>query len=219
MGSRLRCLATVTFGYLLGAIPSADVVTRLAAGPDLRTAGSGNPGAANAAAVLGARYGFAVLATDIAKGATAGRLGLAMAGPTGAQLAATSAVVGHCYPVWSGFRGGKGVATSVGQVLATFPIYFPIDAAVAVATAASPRWKGRAFASTGVASIVWVIASFLWWRRQWPTAWGPRPTMALPLGAVVSSVVILDRFRQTAQSSAEQDPGNELASDLVDQDR
>lgn len=196
----LRHLAAPVLGYLLGAIPSAVVAARLAGGPDLRSAGSGNPGAANAAAVLGPRYGLSVLAVDVAKGAAAGRAGFALAGPLGAQVASTSAVVGHCHPVWSGFRGGKGVATSVGQVLSTLPAYFPFDAAVAVATAASPRWKQRAFAATGGASLVWVLASLLWWRRGWPTGSGIPATGALPVGAVVSSAVILNRFRVAARS-------------------
>lgn len=202
LASWLRCLAPPVAGYLLGTVPSADLAASVAGGPDLRDTGSGNPGAANAVAVLGPRFGLAVLVADIAKGAAAGRLGRSLNGPAGADLAATAAVVGHCHPVWSGFRGGKGVATSVGQVLATFPVYFPIDAAVAIATSASPRWRQRAFAGTGVASLVWVGATTLWWRRRWPTAPGRPATVTLPLGALVSTVVILNRFRAAAASSA-----------------
>lgn len=181
-------------GYVIGTLPSADLASRLAGGPDLRAAGSGNPGATNAANLLGAKIGLGVLALDIAKGALAGRLGQRWAGPVGAQIASTAAVTGHCYPVWNGFRGGKGVATSVGQVLATFPAYFPIDTAVAVATAAVPAWKQRAFAATSVSSVVWIAASAMWWRRSMWNAWGPDPTAALPLGAAASSAIIFRRF-------------------------
>ncbi len=196
----MRPFLAAGIGYLLGTIPSADVAARVAGGGDLRASGSGNPGAANAAAELGPSFGLAVLACDIAKGATAANVGRGLAAATGmspaalAQVGSVASVVGHCYPVWNGFRGGKGVATSVGQVLATFPVYFPIDAAVAIATAASPVWKQRAFGATATASAVWVLSAALWANRQWPNAWGPRPTAALPVGAIVSSAVIIGRF-------------------------
>lgn len=189
-----RTLAAAAAGYVLGTVPSADLVSRAVGGLDPRAAGSGNPGAANIASVIGPAAGLAVLAVDIGKGATAGRVGRRLAGPLGADLAATAAVVGHCYPVWNGFRGGKGVATSVGQVLATFPAYFPIDVAVAVATAAIPQWKQRAFAASTVSSVAWTAGSHLWWRRQLPNFWGGPPTWSLPAGAFVSSLVIRRRF-------------------------
>ena len=80
-------------GYLLGTIPTADLVGRRLGGPDLRRAGSGNPGAANAAAVLGPTAGLAILVGDVTKGAVAARLGLRLGGPAGAQIAASAAVV------------------------------------------------------------------------------------------------------------------------------
>ena len=119
----LRLAAAAVGGYLAGTLPSADIAARLATGgaTDLREAGSGNPGAANAIGVLGAKWGYGVMAADIAKGAVACGVGRRVAGPTGAHVGGTAAVVGHCYPVWNGFRGGKGVAPSVGQCVATFP--------------------------------------------------------------------------------------------------
>lgn len=194
MGSLFRLASAAAVGYLLGSVPSADVAARLAGGPDLRSTGSRNPGAANAAQVLGPRYGLVVLAVDITKGATAAAGGRTISGPLAAQVAASSAVIGHCFPPWSGFRGGKGVATGVGQVLATFPAYFPIDLTVAVATFASPRWKQRSFAATAAACGLWVLTAALWWRKAWPTGWGVRADASLPIGAAVSSAVILSRF-------------------------
>lgn len=191
-------------GYLAGTLPSADVAARLATGgtSDLRSAGSGNPGAANAITQLGPRWGYAVLAADVAKGAAAASVGRAVAGGTGSHLAGTAAVVGHCFPVWSGLRGGKGVAASAGQCLATFPAYTPIDLGVAAVTAISPWWKRRAFATTATASVAWVGAAVLWWRYRWPNAWGPSPTAALPVAAAASSAVILYRFATTPSSPA-----------------
>lgn len=192
--SALGLVAATTTGYLLGTVPSADVAARLASGgaTDLREAGSGNPGAVNAMAVLGAGWGYAVLAGDVGKGAVACTLGRAFAGSAGAHTAGSAAVVGHCFPVWNGFRGGKGVAASAGQCLATFPAYFPIDLGVAWATA---RWRRQAAATTAIASAAWVVGGLVWWRRGWPNGWGPRPGPGLPLAAAVSSAVILSRFR------------------------
>jgi glycerol-3-phosphate acyltransferase PlsY len=191
-----RVLGAFAGGYLLGTFPTADLVARRATRGtvDLRRVGSGNPGTANAANVLGAKVGAVVLLGDMGKGAAACLLGGAIAGPVGAHVAGSSSVIGHCYPVWTGFRGGKGVAASVGQCLATFPAYFPIDATVAVVTVAIPRWKQRAFAATVASSVCWVLGGLLWWRRRWPNLWGPRPSLALPVAAAVSSAVIVRRF-------------------------
>jgi glycerol-3-phosphate acyltransferase PlsY len=188
--------AAAAVGYLLGTIPTADIVAHRATGGaiDVRQVGTGNPGAANTAAQIGAAAGVAVFLGDAGKGVVATAVGAAVAGPLGAHVAGTSAVVGHCYPVWSGFRGGKGVATSVGQCFATFPAYFPIDAGIALATVASRRWRQRAFAATMVSSVCWVIGALVWWRRGWPNLWGPRPTVALPLAAATSSLVMAQRF-------------------------
>jgi hypothetical protein len=104
-------------GYLVGTFPTADIVARQASGGsiNLRQTGSRNPGGANAMNVLGAKAGIAVMVGDIGKGALACCAGALVAGPPGAHLAGTASVVGHCYPVWSGFTGGgKGVACSVG---------------------------------------------------------------------------------------------------------
>lgn len=191
-----RLVSAVTAGYLLGTFPTADLVARRASEGrvDLRRAGSGNPGSANALNVLGSRAAALVLGGDIGKGAVACAVGGAIAGPVGAHAAGTSAVVGHCYPVWSGFRGGKGVATSVGQCLATFPAYFPVDVAVAAVTVANPRWRRRAFAATVASSVCWVAGGLVWWSRRLPNLWGPRPSVWLPVTSAVSSAVIIHRF-------------------------
>ena len=192
-------VAAATAGYLLGTVPSADVAAHLATSgaADLRTAGTGNPGGANALVVLGKRWGYGVMAADIAKGAAACGLGRRVGGDAGAHVAGTAAVVGHCFPVWNGFRGGKGVAASVGQCAATFPVYVPFDLGLAWLTA-TPQWSRRVgtrtLVATAVASSAWVAAATVWWRRGWPNAWAPRATAGLPLAAAASSAVILSRF-------------------------
>jgi len=194
-GGVWRLPAAALVGYLLGTTPSADLAARLASGGtiDLRTSGSGNPGGANAYTLLGPRWGAAVIGADIAKGTAASCLGRAVAGDTGGCVAGAAAVIGHCFPVWTGGRGGKGVGASVGQCLATFPAYFPIDLAVAGLTSTS-RWRARARAATLASSTLWVLGGAVWWRRRWPNLWGPEPTVALPLANLVSSGVIAYRF-------------------------
>jgi glycerol-3-phosphate acyltransferase PlsY len=191
-----RALFAAGLGYLAGTIPSADVACRVATGGtgDLRAVGSGNPGANNAIKALGPRWGYAVMVADIAKGALGCTAGRVVAGGTGAHVGGVAAVVGHCFPVWNGFRGGKGVATSVGQCAATFPAWSVVDLLVAWAGSAMPWWKRRHVGATVVSSTVWVGASVLWWRRAWPNLWGPAPTTAMPLAAAVTSAVILFRL-------------------------
>jgi glycerol-3-phosphate acyltransferase PlsY len=182
-------------GYLMGTFPSADIVARrVSAGAiDLRSAGSGNPGGMNARRVLGRRAGSAVITADVAKGAAAGLVGRLVAGGVGGHVAATAAVIGHCYPVWSGFRGGKAVATSAGQCLATFPASVPVTVAGA-AFGASAGGGRRATTTTAASCLVWIVVALVWWRKRLPNLWGPRATVALPIAALVSSAVVLGRF-------------------------
>lgn len=190
-----RLLGAAALGYLAGTVPSADAAGRLARRGqlDLRTSGTGNPGAANAMVVLGRRWGYAILAADMAKGAVGSVAGRLVAGDAGAHVGGVASVVGHCYPLWNGFRGGKGVAPSVGQCAVTFPAWSVLDLAVAGA-AALPRWQRRTRTATLVSCTAWVLAATAWWRRGWPNLWGPRPSAALPLAAAASSALILYRF-------------------------
>jgi glycerol-3-phosphate acyltransferase PlsY len=112
----------VAAAYLLGSIPTGYVLTRLLAGADLRTVGSGGTGATNTVRALGWRWGGVVLLVDLLKGVAA--VGLARAFDATAMtvaLAGGVAVVAHCWPIWLGFRGGKGVATGAGAAFALTP--------------------------------------------------------------------------------------------------
>lgn len=191
----LPLLSAVTGGYLLGTFPSSVVAARLATGGtvDLRSNGSGNPGGMNARRVLGRRVGSLVMAADVVKGVAACGWGRRSAGDMGAHLAGVAAVVGHCYPLWTRFRGGKGVATSFGQCLYTFPAYAPVDIAVATTVVRMPGLHRPAMVSVAVSSTAWLVASVLWWRRRLPNLWGPRPTAALPLANAATVLVIASR--------------------------
>jgi acyl phosphate:glycerol-3-phosphate acyltransferase len=194
MARAFRLAAASATGYLLGTVPSAGIASRVASSAtDLRAAGSGNPGGLNALRVLGRRSGSAVAAADVAKGFAACAAGRRLAGDAGAHVAGVAAVVGHCYPVWTGFRGGQGVATSFGQCLSTFPVYAPFDAALAVAVARAPMVRRPALASVAVASTAWVAVSVVWWRRRWPNLWGPPPSGALPLANAATVAVLASR--------------------------
>lgn len=195
MERSLHIISAALGGYLLGTAPFADVAGRLASGgsANLRSSGSGNPGGMNARRVLGQRIGTAVIVADIAKGIAACGWGRRRGGDVGAHVAGVAAVAGHCYPLWWRFRGGKGVATSFGQCLYTFPAYAPLDVALATAVARVPGIRRPAFVSVAVSSSAWVLASVLWWRRRLPNLWGPPPTAALPLANAASVLVIAAR--------------------------
>lgn len=201
----LRVAAAAAVGYLAGTVPSADLASRAARRGDIRQLGTGNPGAANAIAQLGAGWGYAVLGADIGKGVVACLAGRAVAGDTGAHVAGTAAVAGHCYPAWNRFRGGKGVAASVGQCLVTFPAYFLPDLALAGLTGAMPWWRQRAYTATVVSAAAWTGAAALWWRRGWSNLWGPPPSASLVVSAAASSAMIVQRFRAADRGAAGRD--------------
>ena len=131
--------AVLLFGsYLLGSIPFGYLAGRLA-GTDIRQAGSGNIGATNVVRLLGKRYGYPVFALDVLKGFGAVKISM-LAAPGRPPdwnspeilgiLAAMSSVLGHLYPPWLKFKGGKGVATSAGALFALTPIATLIGVAI-----------------------------------------------------------------------------------------
>ena len=105
-------------GYLLGTIPFGLILTRAAGLGDVRKIGSGNIGATNVLRTGNKKLAAATLLLDALKGTAAVLLAVALLGPDAAPAAAVGAVLGHCHPPWLGFRGGKGVATSLGVFLA-----------------------------------------------------------------------------------------------------
>src|SRR5947199_5982384 len=102
--------AAFAFGYLCGSIPFGVLLTRLAGTADLRSIGSGNIGATNVLRTGRKGLAAATLVCDMLKGTLAVIVGGTIGGPTAAMLAATAAFLGHLFPVWLSFKGGKGVA-------------------------------------------------------------------------------------------------------------
>jgi glycerol-3-phosphate acyltransferase PlsY len=129
----------VVLGYLAGSVPFAYLLARLR-GVDVRFAGSGNVGAANVLRTTGAWRGVIVMALDVAKGMSAVALAAAMAGNASTiALSGAAAVVGHIYPVWLGFHGGKGVAVAAG----VFTILTPAATAAAATIFLVIAWVTR----------------------------------------------------------------------------
>ncbi len=117
-----RELALAVAAYLLGAVPFGLLIARLGGGVDLRRVGSGNIGATNVLRAVGKGAAALTLLLDLAKGALVVLVARAVGASTeGVALVAVAAVLGHVFPVFLGFRGGKGVATTLGAVLAAMP--------------------------------------------------------------------------------------------------
>jgi len=126
----LAILSVFAIGYMLGSFPTGYFAGKIA-GVDVRQHGSGNIGATNVMRVLGKPWGFSVFFGDAFKGFLAVRVAMLLANQfTGASsypdfyaiLAAAACVIGHSFPVWLGFKGGKGVATSAGAILGIIPV-------------------------------------------------------------------------------------------------
>ena len=175
-------IPAILIGYAVGSLPIAYFVAQQRGGGiDLRRVGSGNVGATNVYRTAGLGAAIAVMIADVGKGAAAVWLG---GDGTDAVAAGVAAVVGHIYPVWLWFKGGKGVATASGA----FAMLAPVSTLIAVATFALVVARTR-FVSLGsiVATIVLPVAEWLTPGRR-----------AVDIGATVVAVLILFRHRGNA---------------------
>jgi glycerol-3-phosphate acyltransferase PlsY len=118
----MSLLLAALFGYLLGSIPFGLIITRAAGGPDVRTIGSGNIGATNVLRTGRKGLAAATLFCDMLKGTAAVLIAAHFWGHDAALAAGLSAFIGHLFPVWLKFKGGKGVATYIGVLLG---LYWP----------------------------------------------------------------------------------------------
>jgi glycerol-3-phosphate acyltransferase PlsY len=154
----LSALVALAFGYLLGSIPFGVLLTRLAGMQDIRSVGSGNIGATNVLRTGRKTLAAATLVGDMLKGTAAVLIVLWLASRELALIAAFGAFVGHLFPVWLGFRGGKGVATYIGLLLAlSWPVALGF-CAVWLAVAAVTRYSSL---SALVASAATPVALWL----------------------------------------------------------
>jgi glycerol-3-phosphate acyltransferase PlsY len=120
MGAEIALPLAFVIGYLLGSIPFGLVLTKLAGTPDLRSIGSGNIGATNVLRTGRKGLAAATLLLDALKGTAAVIIAGSVGGPDAAMLAGLGAFLGHLFPVWLKFRGGKGVAVYIGVLLGLF---------------------------------------------------------------------------------------------------
>ncbi|MFH6783343.1 MULTISPECIES: glycerol-3-phosphate 1-O-acyltransferase PlsY [Methylobacterium] len=169
----------LALGYVLGAIPFGLILTRFAGLGDVRAIGSGNIGATNVLRTGRKGLAAATLLGDALKGTAAvlvaGRLG----GQEAALAAGLGAFLGHLFPVWLGFKGGKGVATFIGVLLGLFPLGVLVFAVVWLGLAALLRYSSAsalaasaatpvalwAFGQPHLAVLFCILALLLWWKH------------------------------------------------------
>lgn len=115
----------IAAAYFIGSIPTALIIGKLFFGVDIREHGSNNPGATNTLRVMGKKAALFVLAIDAGKGALAASLPVFLSVSVDPLFLGMAAVIGHCFPVFAGFRGGKAIATTAGMLLvANLPMFF-----------------------------------------------------------------------------------------------
>ena len=174
-------MLSVLIGYLAGSVPFAFLLARKA-GVDVRLAGSGNVGAANVLRTTGPGRGVVVLMLDVAKGAAAVLLAHAIAGgATLVALTGAAAIVGHIYPVWLRFHGGKGVAVAAG----VFSVLAPAATAIAGSLFLVTVWLTRYVSLGSVAATVALP----------PVAWLSGAPLTVVLAAGGTGILILFRHR------------------------
>ena len=185
-GMLIACLLLL-FAYLIGSVSGSLVLGRLR-GVDIRTQGSGNAGGTNAFRTQGAKFALGVVLVDIGKGALAAWLALRFApldGPLSPRalgfLAAFAAAMGHVWPVWHGFRGGKGVGTLLGGLAVLWPLaLLPLFAV----------WLG-VLVATGYVGLASIIATAC----LIPLAWWLQMDRATQMFAIAAALLVLFTHR------------------------
>lgn len=180
MPAELLLILAAIGGYLLGSIPFGLVLVKLAGLGDIRTVGSGNIGATNVLRTGRKDLALATLLLDSGKAGIAALIFTLAVSPTAGLIAGGAAFLGHCFPVWLGFKGGKGVATFLGVLLAVaWPVGLMVCAtwlgmalvlrlsslSALTASAAAPV-LALAFGRPDVALLALFLAALLWWRHK-----------------------------------------------------
>lgn len=178
-------------GYLSGSLPFAIWITRLVKGVDVRDAGSGHATTTNTIRQAGFGWGALVLVLDIAKGFLPVWLALTIAPATSlpyvVPLTAALAVAGHCWPLFAQFRGGMGLATAGGAVLALSPLAFVLCLGLLILLTLTVRHSARASVFTGV-----LIAPMLWlFNQRGLVFW-----VAIGVGLVIALRFLIDWNRK-----------------------
>lgn len=159
-------VVAAVIGYLVGSASPASILAR-ARGVDLRGGGSGNPGATNAARLLGRKAGVLVALLDVAKGALPAA-GFGMLAHEAGLVAGAAAVLGHVTSPWLRGRGGKGAATAGGAILGSHPLWAPVVVGVWVLVVLATRWVALASILAALAlPVVVLVADPSWVELGW----------------------------------------------------
>ena len=179
----------VVVAYLIGSIPFGYLIVRKKIGTDIRQTGSGGTGATNVSRRAGKAAGVLTLVLDAAKGSAAVLIAKVLTGDDWSiAVAAIAALVGHIFPVWLGFRGGKGVATGVGIFLVLAPIAVLCAGVIFVAIVALTR-----YVSLGSIIAAALIPLFVWWQSD---------LRSLLTAAIVGAALIVFAHRGNIQRLA-----------------
>ena len=177
-------LGLIALAYLLGSIPSGLILSKLLGAGDVRKSGSGNIGATNVARVAGPVAGILTLLLDVAKGALAVWLGERFSGysATILMLAGIAALLGHCYPLWLKFKGGKGVATALGVFLMLSS--WAALSALALFILVVLVWRYVSLGSVAAAGAMPLLIYFFW-------APGHAPPLVIIFGTLFASALVV----------------------------
>jgi len=177
-------LLLLVLAYLLGSIPFGLLLAKMFVGSELRNSGSGNIGATNVARVVGPAAGILTLLLDAAKGALAVWLAGRLSGQSATliMLAGVAALLGHCFPVWLKFKGGKGVATALGVFLMLAPLA-ALGAALFFLLVVL-LWRYVSLGSVSAAAAMPLLVYFLW-------APGHAPPLVVIFGMLFASAFVI----------------------------
>lgn len=189
-------LAIPFAAYLLGAIPFGLILAKLVGGRDVREEGSGNIGATNVARVAGPAAGMLTLILDAGKGAAAVLLAGRLSNESAAwmMIAALAALVGHCFPVWLKFKGGKGVATAAGVFLVLCPSAFL--GAVILFVLIVLYWRYVSLGSISAAAAMPLLIYFLWAPHH-------APPLVITFGTLAAALLIVYQHNGNLQRLVE----------------
>lgn len=162
-----KVFLTVVIGYLLGSISTGVVLSKMFAKTDIRTQGSGNAGTTNMLRILGRKMALLTFLGDMLKGIIAVFIGKALVGgDLGGVLGVVGAVLGHYYPLYFGFKGGKGIATSFGSLLFVFPVHALLAFAVFLILVAVTHYVSVGSVAAAVTLPLLVILTH--WQQNMP---------------------------------------------------
>ncbi len=183
-GISITALLIPFAAYLLGSIPFGLLLTKLFGGGDVRRAGSGNIGATNVARVVGPLAGILTLGFDTAKGTAAVWLAGRVTNQSAAwmMIAAFAVLLGHCFPVWLKFKGGKGVSTALGVFLALSPL--AAVSALLLFILFVAYWRFVSLGSVAAAAAMPLLIYFLWAPRH-------APPMVVNVGTLAIALLVI----------------------------